>query len=145
MNEEAQIRELIERWVAAIRAADLDAVLADHADDIVMYDVPPPNDGVRGIDAYRQTWSPFFAWLATGAVFEIVSLEVTAGDDVAFAHALLRCGTPEEFLADPDKRLRLTIGLRKIDGRWTVVHEHHSFPLPIADPAAAEVPALHRD
>ena len=26
-------------------------------------------------------------------------------------------------------RLRLTIGLRKIDGAWKIAHEHHSFPL----------------
>jgi ketosteroid isomerase-like protein len=25
-------------------------------------------------------------------------------------------------------RLRLTLGLRKQDGRWLVTHEHHSFP-----------------
>jgi ketosteroid isomerase-like protein len=61
-------------------------------------------------------------------VFEIVSLEVTAGDDVAFATALLRCGTDEDFEKDPENRLRLTIGLRKQGGRWIVSHEHHSFP-----------------
>ena len=61
-------------------------------------------------------------------MFEIVSLDVTAGDDVAFAHALLRCGTPEELAGQPGARLRLTIGLRKEDGRWVVAHEHHSFP-----------------
>ena len=59
-------------------------------------DVPPPDDGVRGIEAYEQTWPDFFAWQQS-AVFEIVSMEVTAGDDVAFAFALLRCGTPEEL------------------------------------------------
>ena len=63
-------------------------------DDIVMFDVPPPDEGVRGIDAYRETWPPFFEWQARGAVFEIESLDVTAGDDVAYAQALLRCGTP---------------------------------------------------
>jgi ketosteroid isomerase-like protein len=60
--------------------------------------------------------------------FEIVSLEVTAGSDVAFAHALLRCDRPEALAAHPDHRLRLTIGLRKTDSRWQVTHEHHSFP-----------------
>jgi ketosteroid isomerase-like protein len=35
---------------------------------------------------------------------------------------------PEEFEKDPDNRLRLTLGLRKDDERWVVVHEHHSFP-----------------
>jgi ketosteroid isomerase-like protein len=102
-------------------------VLADHADDIVMFDVPPPEDGVRGLDEYTETWPPFFQWQASGALFEIVRLDVTAGDDVAFAQALLRCGTPEEFEADPTPRLRLTVGLRKEGGRWVVSHEHHSF------------------
>ena len=82
---------------------------------------------MRGIEAYRDTWPPFFQWQRQGASFEIVSLDVTAGDDVAFAHALLRCGTPEELKQDPARRLRLTIGLRKQGGRWAVTHEHHSF------------------
>ncbi len=94
-----------------------------------MFDVPPPEDGVRGLDAYRATWPPFFEWQRQGALFEIVALEVTAGADVAFAHALLRCGMPEEFEKHPDHRLRLTLGLRKENGRWLVAHEHHSFPL----------------
>jgi ketosteroid isomerase-like protein len=47
---------------------------------------------------------------------------------VAYAHALLRCGTQDELNKDPSNRLRLTIGLRKEAGRWLVAHEHHSFP-----------------
>ncbi|HTA06842.1 MAG TPA: nuclear transport factor 2 family protein, partial [Solirubrobacteraceae bacterium] len=97
------------------------------AEDIVMFDVPPPYDGVRGIDAYRETWPGFFDWQARGASFELVSLEVTAGEDVAYAHALLRCDTPEGLAKNPENRLRLTLGLRKERGRWTVAHEHHSF------------------
>ncbi|MBT2392083.1 SgcJ/EcaC family oxidoreductase [Streptomyces sp. ISL-1] len=127
-DDETQVRALIERWAKAVHAGDLDGVLVDHADDIVMFDVPPPKDGVRGIDLYRETWPPFFEWQRQGASFEIVSIDVTAGDDVAFAHALLRCGTQEELQEDPENRLRLTVGLRKEDGRWVVAHEHHSFP-----------------
>ena len=128
--DEAEIRALIDRWATAVHAGDMDAVLADHADDIVMFDVPPPNE-VRGTKAYRDTWPPFFDYQKRGAVFDIVSLDVTAGSDVAFAHALLRCGTEAGLRQDPDNRLRLTIGLRKQDGRWTVAHEHHSFPASI--------------
>ena len=127
-SDETQIRTLIERWADAVHRGDLNAVLADHADDIVMFDVPPPYDGVRGIDAYRDTWPPFFEWQARGASFEIVSLEVVTGHDVAYAHALLRCGMPEELEANPANRLRLTLGLRRQQGRWVVAHEHHSFP-----------------
>jgi ketosteroid isomerase-like protein len=127
MTDEQQIRDLIEHWTIAVHDGDLATVLANHAPGIVMFDVPPPEQGVRGIDAYRDTWPGFFDWQASGAVFELESLEVTAGADVAFAFALLRCGTPEEFKRKPEKRLRLTIGLRKMTAGWTVTHEHHSF------------------
>ncbi|MEV4116241.1 nuclear transport factor 2 family protein [Nonomuraea sp. NPDC049695] len=40
----------------------------------------------------------------------------------------MRCGTEEDFRRDPANRLRLTLGLRREDGRWVVAHEHHSFP-----------------
>lgn len=128
-DEAPAVRALVERWARAVHEGDLDGVLADHADDIVMFDVPPPDDGVRGLGAYRDVWPPFFEWQRRGALFEIVSLEVTAGAEVAFAHALLRCGTPDELAREPGRRLRLTLGLRKRDGRWVVAHEHHSFPL----------------
>ncbi len=126
-EDEEAIRDLLQRWAAAVHAGDLHGVLADRADDIVMFDVPPPEEGVRGVAAYRDTWPPFFRWQRSGASFEIVSLDVTAGDDVAFAWALLRCGSEEELTDEPDKRLRLTVGLRKESGRWVVAHEHHSF------------------
>lgn len=137
-----QIRALIERWADAVHRGDLANVLADHADDIVMFDVPPPYRGVRGLDAYGAAWPSFFEWQADGAVFEIESLEVTAGDDVAFAHALLRCGNEKTIAENPASRLRLTVGLRKQDGRWLVTHEHHSFAL--AEATSAQ-PAIDQD
>jgi uncharacterized protein (TIGR02246 family) len=133
-DDEQRIRDLIERWAVAVHTGDMAGVLADHAPDIVMFDVPPPEDGVRGLADYEETWPGFFDWQASGARFEIVSLEVTAGSDVAFAVALLRCGTAAELERAPDRRLRLTLGLRRDDGRWVVAHEHHSF----ADHSEAE-------
>ena len=127
-DDEARIRALIEGWARAVHEGDLKSVLADHGEEIVMFDVPPPDEGVRGIDAYRETWPPFFEWQAKGASFEIVSLDVTAGEEVAFAHALLRCGSPAELAEHPERRLRLTLGLKKVADRWVVLHEHHSFP-----------------
>ncbi|GIE97501.1 hypothetical protein Ari01nite_49660 [Paractinoplanes rishiriensis] len=121
-EDERLVTELVEGWVSAIVARDLEGVVAGHASDVVMFDVPPPDDGVRGLAAYRETWPPFFKFLESGAVFELDRLEVTAGAEVAYAHALLRCG-------NPPNRLRVTVGLRQEDGRWVIAHEHHSFPL----------------
>ena len=130
LTDEQEIREMVLRWADAVHTGDLDGVLVNHAPDIVMFDVPPPEDGVRGHDAYRDTWPPFFEWQrSAGAIFELVELRVEAGSEIAFAYGLLRCGTPADLEANPDNRLRLTVGLRNVDGEWTVVHEHHSFPM----------------
>jgi uncharacterized protein (TIGR02246 family) len=126
---EAEIRRLIEDWAKAVRAKDIQGVLARHTDDVVMFDVPPPVV-VKGMGAYRETWPPFFRWQQqSDGSFDIVSLDVTAGDDVAFASAVLRCGSKEELKKDNTPRLRLTVGLRKENGEWKIAHEHHSFPL----------------
>ena len=62
MTDEAAIRELITRWADAVHVGDLDSLLADHDSDIVMFDVPPPYQGLRGLDEYRDCWPPFFDW-----------------------------------------------------------------------------------
>lgn len=93
-----------------------------------MFDVPPPYEGVHGIEAYRETWPGFFPWQERGASFSIETLHVTAGTDVAYAWALLRCATPRQLANRPENRLWLTLGLRREGGRWVVAHEHHSFP-----------------
>lgn len=128
-DDQTQIKEIVRTWVQAIQSCDVDGVVAAHTDDTVMFDVPPPDDGIRGIAAYRDCWPPFFEFIGGGAVFELLELDVTAGADVAFVRGLLRCGMPEELAANPDTRLRLTMGLRKVDGAWLIAHEHHSFPM----------------
>ena len=140
MTDEQLIRQLIEAWAAAVHTGDLDGVLRDHATDIDMFDVPPPEHGVRGIEAYREVWPAFFEWQASGAAFDIEVLEVTAGADVAYALALVRCGTQADLASHPEQRLRLTIGLRKEKGRWVFTHEHHSFADSTGSPAADQPP-----
>lgn len=90
MADDAEIRDLIQRCAQVVHNGDMDGVLADHAEDIVLFDVVPPEGGVQGVDAYRGTWPAFFEWQSQGALFEVVDLDVTAGEDVAYAHGLLR-------------------------------------------------------
>jgi ketosteroid isomerase-like protein len=113
-REEAVIRRLIEDWASAVRARKIRDVVAHHTDDVVMFDVPPPVT-VRGISACREIWPPFFRWRREGkGTFDIVKLDITAGDMVAFATALLQCGSTAELAKNKRPRLRLTIGLRKV-------------------------------
>ena len=56
----------------------------------------------------------------------LAELDITAGNDLAFATALMHCGGIEPNDKKVDLDFRLTICLRKIDGHWTVMH--HSVP-----------------
>jgi ketosteroid isomerase-like protein len=41
-GDEAEIRDLIEAWAAAVRRRDLAGILRNHSADILMFDVPLP-------------------------------------------------------------------------------------------------------
>lgn len=92
-----------------------------------MFDVPPPLES-RGIDAYRKTWDLFFSWSDDPVVFAFDRMDVTAGSDVAFVTALMRCARTEKSGEKIALAFRLTVGLEKIQDQWTIAHEHHSIP-----------------
>jgi len=123
-SAEREIRALIEAWADAARRHDLQGILAHHLHDIVMFDLPPPLQA-KGIEDYRKSWELFFRYHKPSQAFDIEEIAIAAGEDVAFASAIMRCGAspkPGGFL------FRLTIGLRKIEGGWHIAHEHHSLP-----------------
>jgi len=125
--DEKAVRELIENWARSVRERNMDGILASHARDIVMFDVPPPRVS-RGIEAYRETWSLFYTSQAEPIAFDIQELDVVAGAKVAFAVALMQCAVKGRMGEREPLDFRLTVGLRKEDERWIVVHEHHSIP-----------------
>jgi ketosteroid isomerase-like protein len=127
-TESDEVREIIEAWAAGVRARDIDAVLRRHSNDLLMFDVVGPLR-VEGLEAYKRTWlEQFFPWHGGTGRFDLLDLRVSASDSVAFATALLECAGTEDG-RKVAFTLRLTVGLEKRSGRWTVTHEHHSEPL----------------
>ena len=92
-----------------------------------MFDVPPPFKSV-GLEAYRKTWDLFFSWSSEPVRFDIQQMDVTAGDDGAFAVATMSCAGPGSDCRPESLDFRLAMGLKKIDGRWMIAHEHPSIP-----------------
>lgn len=120
---DSEIRALIQNWAQAARAKNMAGVLEHHAADIVMFDVPMPLQS-KGMDDYAKTWELFFANGPGGpGSFDLTELQVTAGDSVAYAHAILNVAGSQG---------RLTIGLRRQDGQWVIAHEHHSYPIELS-------------
>jgi uncharacterized protein (TIGR02246 family) len=122
MSDESEVRKVIEDWARAISTGDRAAILAHHSPDFFMFDFPASN--IRGLEEYDQQWDFFYESPQGPISFVPRDIEVTASDEVAFAHCEIHC---EGTSAGP-LDLRLTVGLRKIDGEWIVTHEHHSVP-----------------
>src|SRR5512145_2215934 len=89
-SDDGDVRAVIEAWAAAVRRKDFEGILSNHAENIVMFDVPPPLQS-KGLDAYRRTWDLFYSWSREPILFDIVEMTVTAGSDVAFVAAVMRC------------------------------------------------------
>ena len=126
-EDEAAVRDVVESWMAAVRRRDYEGILRNHSSDVVMFDVPPPLQS-KGIEAYRKTWDLFFSWSSGPVAFDPIEMQITAGKDVAFVFATMRCAGPGADGEPEGLDFRLTVGLRKIDGQWTITHEHHSVP-----------------
>lgn len=120
-DTKAEIRTVIKDWAAAVAAGDRKAILAQHSPDLLMFDFP---DTKRGIDAYDKQWDFFYMDPKGPISFVPSDIEVTAGDDVAFATCLVHCDGTSAGPLD----FRLTTGLRKLAGEWVIIHEHHSVP-----------------
>ena len=121
MTAENEVRAAIEIWAKAVSDGNRKAILAHHSDDLLMFDFPAT---VRGLDAYDRTWDFFFANPRGPISFVPRDITVVASDEVAFASCEMHCDGTSAGPVD----FRLTTGLRKIDGNWVIVHEHHSVP-----------------
>jgi uncharacterized protein (TIGR02246 family) len=135
--DEAEIRRLFGKLAEAIRAADLDGVMAIYAPDIVTFDVQSPLRRF-GAEGKRKNWVEVFTIFQAPLNCEIRDLTITVNDDIAFAYGLNRIsGTLKNGDASSGFWVRSTACFRKIDGNWLIVHDHASAPLDIASGRAA--------
>ena len=93
-----------------------------------MFDVPPPFLSRLGWMLYMATWEMFFSFAERPVAFSFHDVEVTCGEDVAFATAVGKCVTTDAQGKREPLQFRLTMGLQKVEGRWRIMHEHHSLP-----------------
>lgn len=125
---EAQVRKLIDDWMTAFRAKDVDRIMACYAPDIVAFDIVPPLQ-YKGADAYRHDWERTMPMCEGPLGCETRDLTVVAGDDAAFCHSLNHITGKKTDGSAIDTWMRVTVCFRKIDGKWAAVHEHVSVPI----------------
>src|SRR5215470_15228205 len=110
-EDEAKIRQQVDKIVEGIRAKDLEGLRRLYATDVVSFDVDPPLQHV-GIEAKLKNWVRAFTFFED-VDYEVRDLTVTVGDDVAFGHAFgrlsgtLKDGTATSGMSGSVQELRL--------------------------------------
>lgn len=138
--DKTEIRAMVAAWSCAVERRDAAGTCAADTDATVLYDAIPPYRLV-GAGATREVWERCFPHFPATFRSGHRDLEVTVDGDVAFAHGLHR------FVPEPADHpcgaswMRVTVCLRRNDGRGRVVHEHVSIPF---DPETGAWPRSRR-
>jgi uncharacterized protein (TIGR02246 family) len=126
----AEIRALMDEWVEAARAKDVDALLSHHAADAVLFDVVNPLRYV-GASAVRRRMAEWFASFKGPIGYELRDGSFAAEGDVGFCHSLNHVTGIKTDGTALDMWWRATLCFRKRDGKWLVIHGHSSVPFDV--------------
>lgn len=126
-DAETAVKALIDRWAAASRRGDLEAIMACYAPDVRAFDAIIALEFPEAA-SYRDHWETCLSYMTGEMIFEVQRLKIETGGDIAFAHYLARCGGADETGAEHVSWLRATVCCRKHDGEWRIAHEHFSDP-----------------
>lgn len=127
-NDEAAIRELLDRFVIAFRKKDVDGVMAPFGPNIVSFDILPPLQTI-GAKTFVTHWQQFFEVHQGSIHVEFPDIRIVVSDDVAFSYCVHRIKGTLKTGEQTDWWLRWTACFRKTNNRWLIVHEHVSVPV----------------
>jgi ketosteroid isomerase-like protein len=138
VNDEGQIRKLIDAWAKALGAKDIDGVMSNYASEVVSFDLATPLRQRVGTAAYRKGLQEWFSTFQDSIGYEIRELEIAVSGDLGVAHSInhmsgkRKIGENTDIHVQPGEEMdvwvRSTIVFRKINGKWVITHEHVSVP-----------------
>ena len=129
-TDEAQINTIIEGRVKAASEKNSDALLLNHAADMLSFDVINPLQH-NGVDAVRARAEKWFASYQSSIGYEIRDLNITTSETVAFCHFLYQVSGTLNDGGKINMWVRATVCLSKVGGKWLITHEHQSVPFDV--------------
>jgi len=129
-NNEAEIRQLLDRWAKAFHARDLNGIMSiyEPGQALVSYDIVPPLQ-YTGFEAYKKDYQEFLDQFQGPIDVEYPNVRIIASDTVAFSHGLERLTGTLKNGQKFDAWIRFTEGYRKTNGHWLAIHDHISVPI----------------
>ena len=129
-KNEAEIKALYDRWAKAFEEHDIDGIMSVYApgDDLIAYDVVAPLQ-YRGADAYRKDYVEFLSQYDGPIHVEYRDMRILTSGDLGIIHAVERMTGKLKSGQTSDLWLRATSAVKKINGKWLIVHDHISVPV----------------
>jgi ketosteroid isomerase-like protein len=135
-NHRKEIMQLLNGAEKAIRAKDLNSIMALYDADVIAYDIAPPLQYV-GAAAYRKTWDGFLQMYNGPLDVEFRDLRLSFSGDLAVSYSLERISGTLKDGKHSDLWFRVSDVYSKKNGKWLIVHEHVSVPIDFATGKAA--------
>jgi uncharacterized protein (TIGR02246 family) len=132
-SDVAEIKALEANVASSASAKDPDAIMKNYVPDetLVVFDVIPPRQYV-GAESYKKDWQGFLGSFNGPVTFENSDMQVVADGKLAYAHYIQHVAGTGKDGKPVDMTVRVTDVLRKLKGKWLIVHEHVSVPVDIA-------------
>lgn len=126
VSRQAVVRT-INAWAGAFCARDLDALISLYADDAMIFDAIPPLRERPG-DSFRTKLEHCLPYFPETFSWETAEDRLEVSDDIAFAHRLFKYTCEDPNHPATQTWLRHTVGLKRINGGWKIIHDHVSLP-----------------
>ncbi len=131
----AEIKALEERFIAAFRAKDPDAIMQVYVpdDSLFVFDAGPRGfSRFVGAAAYHEEWRQFLADFAGALTVEMSDFALTVDHALAYGYSIQRIAGTDRQGKAIDVTACVTDVYKQIDGKWLIVHEHVSLPVDLA-------------
>lgn len=132
-SDVAEIKTLEANIATSASAKDADGIMKNYVPDetLVVFDVIPPRQ-YTGADSFKKDWQGFLSSFNGPVTFENSDLQVMSDGKLGFAHYVQHVTGTGKDGKPIDMTVRVTDVLRKVKGKWLIVHEHVSVPVDIA-------------
>ena len=124
---EKEIRAVIDRRIAAMKAKDMAAAVDCLADDVLAFELAPPlamSAGAACDPATLAAWRDGFEDFD----IEVRDLAIEASGDIGFAHALHHLSGTRPGGRAVSLWMRSTLCFRREADGWKIAHAHTSVP-----------------
>src|SRR5579864_2259631 len=131
-KDKAQIEALFQQYLRAFNAKDTNAIMALYSStDLFVFDVVPPRE-YPSWDAYKKDFEALFAAFPGPVENKLSDLSITTDGTMAYAHNIQTVAFTVKDGSKFNIVVRVSDVLRKVKGKWLIVHEHVSVPVDLA-------------